>query len=335
MVQSNQEQKRLNALQPAISGNQTQNTFLVTGSSGFLGRALVGRLLSRGHAVRTARPLKEARDASSGPSSIRMDASVQEWREAMEGCSGVFHLAWSTVPSTANMDPVADLETNLAGTVRMLEALRSRPRVTVVFVSSGGTVYGTADTLPILETHPLQPQTAYGASKVSVEHYMMLYRRTWGLDTRIVRLSNPFGPGQNIKGQLGAASIFAARALADEKIEIWGDGSTIRDYVYIDDAINGFLAAMLTPNQRFGTLDPIFNVGSGRGISLRELISVLRTVLEKPVEVDFKPSRGFDVPSNVLDISRARTLLGWTPTVTFEEGLARYITYLKEHAQPA
>lgn len=331
MLNSIQQDLARNPPQNQTLKGQEQKTFLVTGGSGFLGRALIARLISNGYAVRT---LIREQDDPAHPSqacSLRMDSTVAEWREAVEGCSGVFHLAWSTVPGTANANPIQDLETNVAGTVRLLEALREIPGVPVVFASSGGTVYGEAETLPLAETHPLRPLTAYGASKVSAEHYMMLYRRTWGVDSRIIRLSNPFGPGQNIRGQLGAASIFAARALADEKIEIWGDGSIIRDYVYIEDAISGFLLTMLAPSQRFGTLDPVINIGSGRGVSLRELISVLSHILEKTIEVDFKPSRGFDVPSNVLDITRARTLLNWSPTVSFEEGLTRYITYLKEH----
>jgi UDP-glucose 4-epimerase len=109
------------------------------------------------------------------------------WR----GCAGVFHLAWATVPSTANANPLADLETNVAGTVRILEALRCLPKIPILFASSGGTVYGEAKTLPLPEDHPLRPKTAYGVSKTASEHYALLYRRLWGLDTRIVRLSNP------------------------------------------------------------------------------------------------------------------------------------------------
>lgn len=307
----------------------SQRTFLVTGSTGFIGRALITRLLSEGHAVRTANPANGAR-ADGAPSSIRLDASIEEWREAIEGCSGIFHFAWSTVPSTANADPLGDLETNLMGTGRMLEALRSAPQIPIVFASSGGTVYGAADTLPIAEHHPLRPLTAYGASKVAVEQYMLLYRRTWGVDARIVRLSNPFGPGQNTNGQLGAASIFAARALNGLPIEIWGDGSAIRDYIYIDDAVAGFMATMQAPRTRFGAVEPIINIGAGRGISLREIVSFLSHILEHPVDVSFTPGRGFDVPASLLDITRARSVLGWAPTVSFEEGMSRYITYLKD-----
>jgi UDP-glucose 4-epimerase len=259
-----------------------------------------------------------------------LGAPVEAWRAALEGCAGVFHLAWATIPKTANANPLADLETNVAGTVRLLEALRDLPDVPITFVSSGGTVYGEAETLPIPEDHPLRPRTAYGASKAAAEQYALFYRRLWGVDARIVRLSNPFGPGQDVKGQLGAASIFAARALAGERIEVWGDGNAIRDYIYVDDAISGLLSAMFVPSDCFGSMDPVINIGSGRGTSLRELVSLLRDILKKPVDVTYKPGRVFDVQANVLDITRARKVLGWSPKISLEDGLSRQIVHLKE-----
>jgi UDP-glucose 4-epimerase len=302
-------------------------TYFVTGDTGFLGRALATRLEAQGHVARVAHGFP----SNSGVSgTCNLDSTVEEWGAAVDGCSGVFHLAWATIPSTANTNPLADLETNVAGTVRLLEALRHLPRIPVTFVSSGGTVYGEPDTLPVPEDHPLRPKTAYGVSKTTAEHYALLYRRLWDVDARIVRLSNPFGPGQNIQGQLGAASIFAARALAGERIEIWGDGSTIRDYIYVDDAISGLLAMMFAPTVRFGALDPIVNIGSGRGASLRELVSLLTHILDKPIEVHYKPGRDFDVRANVLDITRARSILNWSPKVSLEEGLSRHIAYLKQ-----
>jgi UDP-glucose 4-epimerase len=302
-------------------------TYLVTGGTGFLGRALVDRLQNQGHVARVA-----GRFPSGAGRFVAcdLDSPVEAWRAAIEGCSGVFHLAWATVPSTANANPLADLQINVAGTLRLLEASRLMPKIPILFVSSGGTVYGEAETLPLSEHHPLRPKTAYGVSKTASEHYALLYRRLWGLDTRIVRLSNPFGPGQDIRGRIGAASIFAARALAGERIEIWGDGSAIRDYVYVDDAISGLLATVSVPRERFGGLDPVVNIGSGRGVSLRELISLLTDLLGKPIEVLYQPARDFDVRANVLDITRARRLAGWSPKISLEEGLSRHIAYLKQ-----
>jgi UDP-glucose 4-epimerase len=312
--------------QSSLGAASNPQTYLVTGDTGFLGRALVARLTADGHTARVAHSFP----CGSGTFvACDLDSTVETWRAAVEGCAGIFHLAWATVPSTANANPLADLETNVAGTMRLLEALRHLPNIPITFASSGGTVYGEADTLPVPEHHPLRPKTAYGVSKTTAELYALLYRRMWGVDARIVRLSNPFGPGQDINGQLGAASIFAARALAGERIEIWGDGSAIRDYIYVDDAISGLLATMLAPPDRFGAMDPVVNIGSGRGVSLRELISLLMHILDKPIEVHYKSARDFDVRANVLDITRARSILDWSPKISLEEGLSRHIGYLK------
>jgi len=199
---------RFNGQEPSPEATSNPQTYLVTGGTGFLGCALVARLPADGRTTRIARSLPRS---SGGFVACDLNAMVQAWRAAAEGCSGVFHLAWATVPKTANADPLADLEANVTGTVRLLEALRGLPNIPITFASSGGTVYGDADTLPVPEDHPLRPRTAYGVSKVAVEQYALLYRRLWAVDARIVRLSNPFGPGQDIKGN--SARLRSSRAV--------------------------------------------------------------------------------------------------------------------------
>jgi UDP-glucose 4-epimerase len=140
----------------------------------------------------------------------------------------------------------------------------------------------------------------------------------------------PLRTGPGYRRAAGRSLHFAARALAGDRIEIWGDGSAIRDYLYVDDAISGLLATMLASPDRFAALDPVVNIGSGHGVSLRELISLLTHILDRPIEVLYKPAREFDVRASVLDISRARNLLGWTPKIGLEEGLSRHIAYLKQ-----
>lgn len=309
-----------------------KSTYLVTGASGFIGRPLIARLQSDGHTVRRA---VRHDPRSEGDVRCALDASIDDWAAALEGVDGVFHLAWSTVPRSANNAPLNDLTTNLAGTVALLEAMRRYPKMPLVFVSSGGTVYGAPAEIPTTETHPLRPLSVYGASKVSAESYSLVYRRQFGVDTRIVRLSNPFGPGQNTGGQFGAASVFAARALAGLPIEIWGDGSVVRDYVFIDDAVEALQRIMRVPATTFSNVEPVINVGSGKGTSLLEIVHVIEELLKVRLAVTFQPPRGFDVPVNILDIARARRILEWLPTTSFEAGMEATLTSLANPTAPA
>lgn len=290
----------------------------MTGATGFIGKALEMRLRAEGYSVRRA-----VQYDSAHPDEIKcsLDDNADLWSKALDGVDGVFHLAWSTVPKTANNAPISDATTNLLGTISLLEAMRCGRRIPLIFASSGGTVYGTPESTPIPESHPLRPGGVYGATKVAAENYMMAYRRQFGIDARILRLSNPFGPGQNVEGQLGAATVFAWRALLDKPIEIWGDGSIIRDYVFINDCISALIATMKAPASKFAKIDPIFNVGSGQGVSLIDIIEIIGKTLERNVEINFQPARRFDIPVNILDITLAKRMLNWSPTISFEEGI--------------
>jgi UDP-glucose 4-epimerase len=254
-----------------------------------------------------------------------LGATVREWEAAIDGVDGVFHLAWSSVPKTADANPISDIDLNLKGTVTLLEALRSKRSIPIVVASSGGTVYGVPTTIPIAETHPLRPIGIYGASKLAVETYALAYRRQFGVDSRILRLSNPYGPSQNVEGQLGAASVFAWKAVTNQTISIWGDGSTIRDFIYIDDAVNAFAAMMEASPDSFLDIEPILNIGSGRGTSLREIVSAIENKLQKPIPVKFEAKRDFDVPANVLDISLAKRTLDWDAGTSFDDGMGRML----------
>lgn len=257
-----------------------------------------------------------------------LHASTAEWERAVHGVDGVFHLAWSTVPSTAQSAPLDDIETNLVGTVRLLEALRGKS-VPIVFASSGGTVYGAPTITPIPENHAIRPIGVYGATKASAERYFIAYRQQYNVDARIARLSNPYGAHWDSSRGQGAITVFARRALNRQPIEIWGTGQTVRDYVYIADAVEALLAMMQADSDLLDDADPVINIGSGIGTTLLEIVDSIQSVLERPVEVRLHASRSFDVPLNILDISLAQKLLHWTPSTTLDRGIQRTVVEME------
>ncbi len=306
--------------------NQVASPALVLGGSGFLGGHTVEALQSQGCEVRTF-------DRRRREPPLGVDAREGDFldpvalQSALAGCRTVFHLIDTTLPETSNRNPLADVEANVLGTVRLLELAHRAGIEKIVFASSGGTVYGPPSTLPIPESHPTQPLCSYGVHKLAIEHYLRLYRTLHGLDSCVLRIANAFGERQSPFGANGAVTIFLNRALQDEVIEIWGDGSAIRDYVYAPDVAEGLcLAARASGGSH------LFNVGSGQGRSLNELIASIEALIGRAVRRRHLPPRVFDVAANVLDPSLARTQLGWSPRHTFEEGLLRTFRWLSRGA---
>jgi UDP-glucose 4-epimerase len=248
---------------------------------------------------------------------------------ALEGCQTVFHLVATTLPKTSNDDPVHDLETNLVATVRFLDLARQSDVKKIVFASSGGTVYGTPTMVPIPEHHETRPICSYGIHKLAVEHYLYLYHCLHDLDYCALRVSNAFGERQRPGASQGVVASFLDAALRGEEIAVWGDGSVVRDYVYAKDVARAFCLAA-----RYSGAPRVFNIGSGRGVSVNELISSVESLLGRSVSRRYLPGRPFDVPVNVLDTSLATDHLNWRPQHSFKDGLRRTLEWL-ESAQRA
>ena len=294
---------------------------LVVGGRGFIGRHVSRCLSARGVSVRCF-DLPESRLVSVPPADPRVEQLTGDLLDeaslnlAVEGCHECYHLASLTVPSNSNEDPMFDVRANLIGTLRLLEACVRFGVRRVVFASSGGTVYGAAKTL-VDESHPTDPTCSYGIVKLAVEKYLALYRQIHGLDGIVLRIANPYGPGQGLAGSQGAVGVFMRRVMRSEPIQIWGDGSFVRDYVYVGDVAEAFALA-----GEYEGPHRIFNVGSGIGRSLVEVLREVEKVTGIAAKVDFVPSRGFDVPFNVLDVRRAASHLPWSPRVDFRAGLS-------------
>jgi UDP-glucose 4-epimerase len=205
-------------------------------------------------------------------------------------------------------------------TLKTLEAAAFMRVRRVVFVSSGGTVYGIARQSPIPEDHSTDPICSYGIHKLAIEKYLHLFRAKNALDSIVLRVSNMYGESQGCNRPLGAVAHFTARAVDGVPIEIWGDGAITRDYIHVDDVVSALLSA-----KSYEGAERLFNIGTGRGVTLNQLVEMLQNRLSSPVPVNYKPQRGFDVLENVLDVSRAARDLAWTPRVSLEMGLEKMI----------
>lgn len=307
---------------------------VVLGGGGFLGSHLVDALLAQGHTVTVLeRPnLRRYRQFETGQAVDWREGDAlnpPEWIRVAEGADVVYHLVSTTLPRSSNDDPGYDVESNLVRTLRLLEMFRTVGVRRVVYASSGGTVYGIPQQTPIAETHATDPLCSYGIVKLAVEKYLELYRTLHGLDYRVLRVANPYGERQHPAGSQGAVTVFLDRARRGQMIEIWGDGRVVRDYLHVEDVARAFvLAATTSSAQR------VFNIGSGRGHSLNDLLAQIEALLGRPVARRYTPARAFDVPVSVLDIRRAHAELGWQPRITLDEGLRRTLAWLA-HAVPA
>ena len=303
---------------------------LVIGGRGFIGSHLVSALLKSGHRVRS---FDRQGIGSKGGGSV-LNSNLEQvdgdfvieadLARAMDGCEICYHLVSTTTPTSSNDNFIHDVDTNILATIRLLDQAVKAGVKKVVFASSGGTVYGVPEQVPIPESHATDPICSYGIVKLTIEKYLDLFYKLHRLEYSILRISNPYGEGQPANKGQGAVAVFLNKAMQLEEIEIWGDGSVIRDYIHIGDVVSALIAA----SKYVGNVR-IFNIGAGRGLTLNYVLDAIDNVVEQPTRRLYLPGRRFDVPSNVLSVERAYQELGWTPQVEFEDGLKYFFNYLK------
>jgi len=248
----------------------------------------------------------------------------------LESVEAVYLLAWTTKPQAANQSPAYDLDSNVLAGLHFLDGLSKLPQhPRIIFVSTGGAIYGAPEILPTPETACARPIGAYGIGKLAFEHYLELYRRLHGIDYVVVRPGNPFGEGQDPDASQGAIGVFLGKVARGAQINIWGDGRVVRDYLYVGDLADGLRRVL---DYRPATVDAprVFNLGSGEGVSLAQLVARIAAVVGREPDVRYEPARPVDVPAIVLDCTRARELLGWSAATPLDEGLARTWAWVRD-----
>ena len=300
------------------------------GGGGFIGSAIADRLLLEGHSLRVferprVEPYRKFLDTEDVTWLTGDLMSNHDVGAAVDGVDAVIHLVSTTLPKSSNDDPIYDVQSNLVATLQMLNLMVAKGVKKIVFISSGGTVYGNPCYLPIDEKHPTEPLVSYGITKLAIEKYLLMYQRLHGIKAVILRVSNPFGDRQRIETAQGAVAAFLSKALRSMPIEIWGDGSVQRDYLYIGDVADAFARAVAYDGPH-----SVFNISSGKGTSLNEVIRLIERVTGVSVEKSYQPGRAFDVPVSVLDNALASCELGWSPKVSLEDGITRTAAYMRQ-----
>jgi UDP-glucose 4-epimerase len=302
---------------------------LVIGGVGFIGLPLVQRLAAVDRTVTILS--RRAMNGVSLPKNVhyvRGDFGNIDLIDSLVAAHDeVIHLAYASTPNTSFADPLSDLLLNLRPAVALFE-IAARHGVRVVFVSSGGTVYGQAECLPINEAHPTKPIASYGATKLTIENYAHLYRASHGLDVVCVRPANAYGVGQQPFSGQGFIATAMASAMRGKSVKIFGACGTVRDYLYVTDVADGIAAAL-----ERGTPGATYNIGSSIGLNNLEVLQAIKTLLHEfgiAMTVENLPDRSSDVAANVLSSAKLNLVSGWAPTVSLEDGLRRTFNWLVE-----
>jgi UDP-glucose 4-epimerase len=301
---------------------------LVTGGAGFIGSNLCRVLRADGAAVVALDNLSTGYRANlerlSGVELVERDirepAAVDE---AVRGCEIVFHLAASVGNRRSIEDPVADSETNVLGTLRVLEAARNAGVRKVVY-SSSAAIFGELKHLPIREDHPVEPDSPYGASKLAAEKQSLAFGRLFDLEVVCLRYFNVYGVNQRYDAYGNVIPIFANRLLRGQPLIIYGDGEQTRDFVHVDDVVRANIAAALAPG-----VTGAFNIGSAMAVTINRLAELMRTLGGSPVAIEHAPARPGDVRHSRADITAARDALGFRPGRQLEDGLREYQNWVR------
>jgi UDP-glucose 4-epimerase len=304
---------------------------LIIGGTGFIGTHLVQNLLKRNRKIRV---LSNDSCYVKYPSVEYIEGDYGDIKLiniVLEDCDEVIHLAHNSLKMSFDNSLVSDINENLIPTIQLFSRCQQLEQIKkVLFISSGGTVYGLQNTDLIIEQHATDPISSYGVIKLVIEKYAKLFYFQKNLPVIILRPSNAYGPGQKPFIGQGFIATALASVLKDKPINIFGDGSTVRDYIYIGDLVGGIIAAL-----ECGKPGEVYNIGSGKGYSNKQIVEqfIIPTAKNEgfDVELNYLPKRGFDVPSNILSNVKLQKISKWIPQVKLKDGIIQTWNWLKEN----
>ena len=303
---------------------------IVLGAAGFIGTNLALKLANCKDNVIT---LVDSRKEYFN--SVLSDMNIVEsefalhtnFDELLNGQDIVYHLVSTITPATSNLNISRDFMDNIVTTSKMLEACVRQKVKKIVFISSGGAVYGKNVISPIKEDDEQYPITSYGIQKLTIEKTLHMLYEQYGIDYRIVRLANPYGPYQRPNGKLGVITTFVYKCLNNEPVTLYGDGSVVRDFIYIDDAVE-----LIIKISQYDGNEKLFNLGSGKGTSIKEVIRDIQEVLGHAMDIQHEAARNVDVPISYLNIDRLKNAVGEYRFLPLTDGIQKTAEFLmKQH----
>ena len=307
---------------------------LLTGGAGFIGSHVADRLIEKGYDVYIVDDLSNGKIENLNEGAQFIKADIRDRERMAEIFDEIkpeivnHHAAQISVQRSVE-EPLYDAEVNILGSLNLIDLSVKHGVKRFVYISSGGAVYGDPHYLPCDEKHPVNPLSPYGASKHAVEHYLFLYHVNYGLDYVVLRYPNVFGPRQDPFGEAGVVAIFTVRMLKGQEVYIFGDGYQERDFLYVKDVAEANLLAQEAEIKFEDPLDPIFNLGTGRGTNVREIYQALAGLIGYRKAPVFKEKRPGEVYKISLNAEKATSVLGWKPRTTLVEGMKETVEWFR------
>ena len=302
---------------------------IVTGGAGFIGSHIVDRLIIEGYEVAVLDNISSGNRLNINDKAKLYEidlyngdigSAIQDFQPNL-----VFHLAAQSSVSVSELNPSEDASNNILGSLNLYKACKNTSVEKIILSSTGGAIYGDQNEFPCSENSSLNPISPYGVSKLTSEKYLEVFAGLYGYQYTILRYGNVYGPRQNPSGEAGVISIFAGLLLKGDSVKIFGDGSQLRDYIYISDVVDANLLAMNAPNKS------IYNISSNKATSVIEIFTLIKSLTKSTNNPVFMPRRKSDVDKIVLNNAKALKELKWIPKVSLEDGIASTVDYLNEN----